>query len=94
MKKSISLNLKIYYSELAESFEQLGNYGEAIRALRFGYNYSKDDIFLYKLARNYDIYYKDKTTALLHYQKYLESKDTNKRIKELARKRMQEMGKF
>ncbi|HZB12349.1 MAG TPA: hypothetical protein VE467_04960, partial [Chryseolinea sp.] len=79
---------------LAEAFEQLGNHGEAIRALRAAYDYSKDDIFLYKLARLYDLYYKDKTTALVYYEKYLESNDTIKRTKEFARKRMQEMGKF
>jgi tetratricopeptide (TPR) repeat protein len=94
VKKSMSVNLKIYYSELAEAFEQLGNHGEAIRALRAAYDYSKDDIFLYKLARLYDLYYKDKTTALVYYEKYLESNDTIKRTKEFARKRMQEMGKF
>jgi tetratricopeptide (TPR) repeat protein len=94
VKKSMSVNLKIYYSELADAFEQLGNHGEAIRALRAAYDYSKDDIFLYKLARLYDLYYKDKTTALVYYEKYLESNDTIKRTKEFARKRMQEMGKF
>ena len=94
VEKAISVNLKVYYSELAESFEQLGDHGEAIRALRIAYNYSKDDILLYNLARNYDIYYEDKATALLYYQKYLESADTIKRAKEYSRKRLQEMGKF
>jgi len=93
-QKSISENTKTYYSELGKSYEKLGDYQGAIRAYRAAYNYSKDGILLYHLARNYDIYYKDKTLALEYYEKYLESDDTIRLAREYARKRMQDMGKF
>ncbi|HKZ36146.1 MAG TPA: tetratricopeptide repeat protein, partial [Chryseolinea sp.] len=94
VEKSISENTTTYYSELGKSYEEVGNHQEAIRAYRAAYNYSKEGILLYHLARNYDIYYKDKTTALAYYQKYLESDDTIRLAKEYARKRMQDMGVF
>jgi tetratricopeptide (TPR) repeat protein len=93
-QKSISDNTKIYYSQLGQSFEDMGNYEEAIRAYRTAYNYSKDGVLLYHLARNYDVYYEDKATAALYYQKYLESDDTIRLAREYARKRMQDMGHF
>jgi hypothetical protein len=40
------------------------------------------------------MYYKDKTTALAYYEKYLESDDTIRKAREYARSRMQDMGKF
>jgi len=93
-EKSISENTKTYYSELGKSYELLGDYQGAIRAYRAAYNYSKDGILLYHLARNYDVYYKDKKLALEYYEKYLESDDTIRLAREYARKRMQDMGKF
>jgi tetratricopeptide (TPR) repeat protein len=94
VEKSISENTTTYYTELGKSYEEIGNHQEAIRAYRAAYNYSKEGILLYHLARNYDIYYKDKTTALEYYQKYLKSDDTIRLAKEYARKRMQDMGVF
>lgn len=94
VQKSISENTTTYYSQLAHSYEQMGEYQEAIRAYRAAYNYSKDGILLYHLARNYDVYYKDKSMALEYYQKYLESDDTIRLAREYARKRMQDMGQF
>ena len=94
VQKSISENTKTYYSHLGQSYEEMEDYPEAIRAYRAAYNYSKDGIILYHLARNYDIYYKDKATALAYYQKYLESDDTIRLAREYARRRMQDMGKF
>lgn len=93
-EKSISENTKTYYSELGKSYEQLGDYQGAIRAYRAAYNYSKDGILLYHLARNYDVYYKDKKLALEYYEKYLESDDTIRLAREYAKRRMQDMGKF
>lgn len=93
-QRSISENTRTYYSQLGLSYEEMGNYEEAIRAYRAAYNYSKEGILLYHLARNYDVYYKDKATALLYYQKYLESDDTIRVAREYARKRMQDMGIF
>jgi tetratricopeptide (TPR) repeat protein len=93
-QKSISENTKTYYSQLGQSYEEAGDYQEAIKAYRAAYNYSKEGILLYHLARNYDVYYKDKATALAYYRRYLESDDTIRLAKEYARKRMQDMGDF
>jgi tetratricopeptide (TPR) repeat protein len=92
--KSISENTTIYYSQLGQSYEETGDHQQAIRAYRAAYNYSNDGILLYHLARNYDVYYKDRTTAAMYYQKYLESEDTTRLAKEYSRKRMQDMGHF
>jgi tetratricopeptide (TPR) repeat protein len=92
--KSISRNTVVYYSQLGQSYELEGDYQGAIKAYRAAYNSSKDGILLYHLARTYDLYYKDKTTALAYYEKYLESDDTIRKAREYARSRMQDMGKF
>jgi tetratricopeptide (TPR) repeat protein len=92
--RSISDNMKTYYSQLAKSYESIGDYANAIRAYKAAYNYSMEGIYLYHLARNYDIFYKDKSTALLYYEKYLQSEDTVRLAREYARLRMQDMGKF
>jgi tetratricopeptide (TPR) repeat protein len=94
VQKSISENTKTYYAQLGQSYEEAGDYQSAIRAYRAAYNYSQDGIMLYHLARNYDVYYRDKTTALEYYKKYLESDDTIRLAREYARKRMQDMGHF
>ena len=93
-QKSISENTKVYYTHLGQSYEEMGDYLEAIRAYRIAYDYSKEGILLYHLARNYDVYYKDKATALAYYRKYLASEDTIRLTREYARKRMQDMGDF
>ena len=92
--KSISENMKTYYSQLGKSYESMGDYANAIRAYKAAYNYSMEGIYLYHLARNYDIFYKDKSTALLYYEKYLKSEDTVRLAREYARLRMQDMGRF
>ncbi len=93
-QESISSNTKTYYSHLGQSYEDVGNYTQAIKAYRAAYNYSKDNILLYHLARNYDVYYKDKATALEYYKKYLESDDTVRLAREYAKQRLADMGEF
>jgi tetratricopeptide (TPR) repeat protein len=94
VEKSISENTTTYYSQLGQTYEQMGEHQEAIRAYRAAYNFSKEGILLYHLARNYDVYYKDKSMAVEYYKKYLESDDTIRLAREYARKRMQDMGHF
>jgi tetratricopeptide (TPR) repeat protein len=94
VEKSISENTSVYYTQLGQSYEEMGDYQSAIRAYRAAYNYSKEGILLYHLARNYDVYYKDKAMAVAYYQKYLASDDTIRQAREYARKRMQDMGHF
>lgn len=94
VQKSISENTKVYYSQLGQSHDALGEYPEAIRAYKAAYDYSREGILLYHLARNYDMYYKDKTMALAFYRRYLKSDDTIRLAREYARRRMQDMGDF
>jgi tetratricopeptide (TPR) repeat protein len=94
VEKSISENTSVYYAQLGQSYEGVGDHSAAIKAYRAAYEFSKDGILLYHLARNYDVYYKDKTTAVAYYQRYLESDDTIRLAREYAKKRMQDMGHF
>lgn len=52
-------------------------YAEAIKAYQTAYKSSKENILLYHLARNYDLYYKDKKTAVEYYEKYLLTQDSD-----------------
>lgn len=93
-QKSISGNTTVYFSNLGQCYEAIKNYPAAIKAYRMAYNYSKDPILLYHLARNYDVYYKEKDEALDHYRRYLRSSDTTRAAREYARRRMQDLGVF
>lgn len=73
---AISDNLESYYTQLAVSYEEAGNHVKAIHYYQAAYKSSRDKILLYHLARNYDTYYQDKSTALEYYERYLESEDT------------------
>ena len=94
IKKSISQNIAKYFKQLAHSYEEMGDYENAIKSYKAAYHYSNEGILLYHLARNYDIYYKDKSTALLYYEKYLQSEDTIRLTRNYAKQRMQDAGKF
>ena len=94
VEKSISENTSAYYTQLGQSSEAAGDHPAAIRAYRSAYDFSKEGILLYHLARNYDVYYKDKSTAVEFYRRYLESDDTIRLAREYAKKRMQDMGHF
>ena len=94
VEKSISENTSAYYAQLGQSYEAVGDHPGAIRAYRSAYDFSKEGILLYHLARNYDVYYKDKRTAVEFYRRYLESDDTIRLAREYAKKRMQDMGYF
>lgn len=93
-QRSISPNTKVYFSLLGQCHEAVKNYPEAIKAYRMAYNYSKDPILLYHLARNYDVYYKEKDQALDYYRRYLGSGDTTRAARDYARRRMRDMGVF
>jgi tetratricopeptide (TPR) repeat protein len=88
----ISENLGTYYTQLAVSYEENGDFEKAIKAFQVAYKSSKEKILLYHLARNYDLYYKDKTVALNYYQKYLSENDTaNEYYFNYSRHRVQEL---
>ena len=74
--KGVSNNISTYYTNLAITYEEQEMYPQAIKAYQTAYKSSKENILLYHLARNYDLYYKDKKTAIEYYNLYLETKDS------------------
>ncbi|HMG90976.1 MAG TPA: tetratricopeptide repeat protein [Chryseolinea sp.] len=89
--EGISENIGDYYAQLAASYEAANNFKMAIKYYKAGYNVSKSGILLYHLARNYDVFYKDKEQAILYFKKYLESDDTIKLAREYSRARVNQL---
>ena len=77
IEAGITDNVSVYYTNLAITQEQNLQYKESIQSYQTAYKTSKKKILLYHLARNYDKYYKSKKTALLYYEKYLATNDSN-----------------
>lgn len=73
----ITENIGNYYTRLAIVEEELGNYKKSIQLFKAAYSETNDKILLYHLARNYDTFYKDKSTALKYYNLYLEENDSS-----------------
>lgn len=88
IESGISDNIEIYYSQLAKSYEDAKDYKNAIRYYQAAYEKSKTKILLYHLARNYDVYFKDKSAAIGYYKRYLASDDTIKLAREYAKHRL------
>ena len=87
----MSENITQYYVQLAASYENVGDFKSAIKYYKAAYETSKKDILLYHLGRNYDVYYKDKSTAIAYFKRYLDSDDTIKLAKEYTRSRLNEL---
>jgi tetratricopeptide (TPR) repeat protein len=77
IEKGVSKNISNYYTNLAILFEEQGMYQKSIRNYQISYKYSNNKTILYHLARNYDAYYKDKSTSLDYFERYLAMNDTN-----------------
>ncbi len=91
-KQSVSENLSHYYTQLAVTYEEKGDYSNAIRSFQLAHKASGDKTLLYHLARNYDMHYKDKQVALNYYQKYLSETDSaNAKYQEYARYRASQL---
>jgi tetratricopeptide (TPR) repeat protein len=89
--ESISDNISTYYTQLASAYEEVKDFKSAIKYYKAAYESSKSDILLYHLARNYDVYYKDKSQAIAYFKKYLSSDDTIKIAKEYTRQRLDQL---
>jgi tetratricopeptide (TPR) repeat protein len=94
IEEGISGNISTYYTQLATSYESLKDFKSAIRYYKAAYESSKSDILLYHLARNYDVYYKDKTQAITYYKRYLSSDDTIRIAREYTRYRLDELSVY
>lgn len=91
VEAGISENIGLYYSQLATSYENVNNFKMAIKYYKAAYEESKSGILLYHLARNYDVFYKDKAQAIAYFKRYLESDDTIKLAREYSRSRVNEL---
>ena len=91
VEAGISGNIGLYYSQLATSYENVNNFKMAIKYYKAAYEESKSGILLYHLARNYDVFYKDKAQAIAYFKRYLESDDTIKLAREYSRSRVTEL---
>ena len=89
--EGISDNIGIYYTHLASSYEAAGNFKRAIKYYKVAYDESKSGILLYHIARNYDMYHKDKALAIEYFRRYLESEDTIKLARDYSRQRVNEL---
>ena len=91
IEEGISENISMYYTILAFNYEEVKDIKNAIRYYKAAYESSKSDILLYHLARNSDVYFKDKSVAIAYYKRYLKSDDTVKVAKEYSKYRLREL---
>lgn len=91
IEKGISENIHSYYSQLASTYEDKKDFKNAIKYYKAAYDESKVDILLYHIARNYDVFYKDKQQAINYYKRYLNSDDTIKVARDYTRYRLEEL---
>lgn len=75
-QEGVSENIATYFTRLGMLYESQKQFAKAIRAYQSAYDYEPSNALLYHLARNYDVYYKDKSIALDYYQRYLSLQDT------------------
>ncbi len=87
MKSGISDNMAKYHRSMAKFYDDNKNLKEAIPHYESAYRYSNEPRFLFFLARAYDAYYADKSTAVRYYKKYIASSDTIEEYKTYARDR-------
>ena len=78
IKEAISVNVNSYYSEMADSYDQLHQVRNAVSAYQKGLLYGVMPLTYYSLANLYDTELKNKTLALRYYKKYLKSGPTDK----------------
>lgn len=89
IEKGVSPQMGEFHAGLAALLEEKNQLREAIRYYEKAIEYGADAETIFHLARNCDLYYKDKNIALRHYQKYLKTKDnkyreyTARRLKQL-----------
>ena len=92
-KKAIELGISQqmgeYYAGLASTLEDKGDIREAIKQYEKAREYGSGGETIFHLARNCDLYYKDKKIALRYYQEYLNTRDN--KYKEYAQQRIPQL---
>ena len=85
----ISKKMAIYHADLAKVKQIQYQYKDAINHYEEAYAYSEKPEHLFQLARNCDLYYKDKRIANKYYQKYLAT--GNEKFKQYTLDRMKQL---
>lgn len=75
IEKGISEKIDTYHGDLAAVHETRGDFRKAIEHYQRAYDYKAKPRYLFFLARNNDLAYKDKRMALKYYEQYLHTKD-------------------
>ncbi|MFN7115410.1 MAG: tetratricopeptide repeat protein [Saprospiraceae bacterium] len=71
IQKGISEKIDSYHADLGAIYETQGNFRKAIEHFQTAQEYRSKPEYLFFLARNYDLAYKDKRQALKLYEQYL-----------------------
>ena len=85
----ISPKIALYYEDLAAIYEEQGDYKKAIAYFEKSYEHEADAELLFHLARNHDLYYKDKRMAMRYYEQYSNTDD--KKYQNYTAQRMEQL---
>lgn len=87
IKAGTSNDLGLYHRNMAKIYNDDDKMKKAIYHYEKTYEYRKDPLMLFFLARCSDRYYKDKSIAVRYYKKYEKSNHNNQEYKEYANQR-------
>lgn len=85
----LSRKLKLYHSDLGSIYENQNDHKQAIYHFEKAFEYAEEPEFLFYLARNHDLYYKDKRMAMRYYEQYWSSGD--KQYRDYTSERMEKL---
>ncbi len=89
LQRGISGKVHIYHADLGAIHEEKGDYRRAIVHYQKAREYEPKAEYLFFLARNHDLAYKDKRIALKQYEQYLATKD--EKYRKYAEDRIQQL---
>ena len=89
IEMGISPKIDIYHADLAAVLESEYQYKQAAHHFEKAHEYTQKPEYLFHLARNFDLYYKDKSIALKYYKKYLTSND--EKYQDYTRQRIEQL---
>jgi lipoprotein NlpI len=72
VNKALSPNLATYYERLGLMLQEENDHAEAIKAFKMALQFSARNMLNFHLAKSFDIYYQDSTSAKNQYELFLE----------------------
>ncbi len=84
--KGISPKIDTYYADLGAIAETQGDFRKAIAHYQKAFEYNPKNEYIFFIARNNDLAFKDKRMALRYYEQYMTTKD--EKFKEYAEQRI------